>query len=51
MEASCSFELAVRYLYADLTALPATVHLGDPSGAEAGERSRGNRSVHRQYIA
>jgi hypothetical protein len=41
MEASCNFELAVRYLYADLTALPATVNLGDPSRAKAGEKSRG----------
>jgi hypothetical protein len=41
MEALYTSELAVGCLYADLAALPATVSLGDPSRAEAGEKSRG----------
>jgi hypothetical protein len=41
MEASCTSELAVGCIYANLTALLATVNFGDSFRAKAGERSRG----------
>jgi hypothetical protein len=46
MEASCTFELAVRCLYADLTALPSTVNLEDrPARRRARSRARHVSSI------